>query len=814
MKTKSLRHFFWLLPDGWGDTAPRAIGLCVALGLALACTSRDDPLTAARELHARGRFQASLPLLEPLAEERPDDPEVSFLHGRALLHSGRSSGAVWSLRKAAEDPAFEFEAGLLLARALREGGNYPDAIAAVDRVLARHPDDLRALDLRARVYLSARSEDEALADIDRVLEAEPQRLSAHVVRAMALIELKRLDEAEETLARAAALAESEKDPSSPAVARLCAMRAVFARERGESDEARAKFEDCLADDPSRPLVVAEYIEFLEAEGEYERAREVLEEAIQRAPERVDFRIAQAARLRAIGRNDEAEQLLLDVEAPPLAKWTAVGDHYVALQDWDRAHAAFALALESLEAPPPMLVFGYCDALIQAGQLAKARELAETLEPPMSDLLRGRIAFEEDAFGSALQSLEAGLLRWPDNPMAHLLAAQAAERLGDFDLALMHYRESVRADPPGHTSAALELAALHEALGSFKEGLEPLRHYVAAHPADPEAYVLVARLAARMGRTDVSDQAFTRLASLPGQSARAVSEGVALVLEYGEPDAAAQLAEASGIDLSEPENAEALASYVEALVAAGRAEYALARAEAALERHPDELALKAIRARALAADGRSTGEVRAALAEAPEQEATYPEASLALAALLAADGELNDALALYDLVSAARPGDPDAAFAAAELLLAKGGNVRAERRLEALLVAHPRHAGAALRLARRLAERPDELERAQSLAVRAVRFHGGPDAIDALGRILLARGDHAAAVVAFKRVLEQRPEAASTHYALARALSADGQLEAARAAYREALSFESFAERSRAERELAALDEGSESAPVE
>jgi Flp pilus assembly protein TadD len=751
--------------------------------------------------------------LRPLAEDRPDDPEVGLLYGRALLRSGRSSGAVWPLRKAAEDPTYEFEAGLLLATALREGGNQPDAVAAVDRVLARYPDDHRALDLRARIHLSARSEDAALADIDRVLEAEPQRLSAHVIRAVALIELERLDEAEETLARATALAESEKDPSSPSVIRLCAMRAVFARERGEKDEARAQFEACLAVHPSRPLVVSEYIEFLEAEGEYERAREVLEEAIQQAPERVDFRIAQATRLRAIGRIDEAEQLLLDIEAPPFAKWTAVGDHYVALQDWDRAHAAFALALENLKSPPPMLVFGYCDALIQAGQLAKARKLAETLEPPMSDLLRGRIAFEEGAFGSALQSLEAGLRLWPDNPTGHLLAAQAAERLGDFDLALVHYRESVRAGPE-HTRAALELAALFEALGDFEAGLEPLRLYVAAFPADPEAYVLVARLAAQVGRTEVSDQAFTRLAALPGQSTRVVSEGVALMLEYGEPDAAAQLADESGIDLSEPENAEALAAYVEALVAAGRAEDALARTEAALERHPDELALKAIRARALAADGRSTSEVRAALAEAPDQEATYPEASLALAALLTADGEVDEALGLYDLVYAARPGDPDAAFAAAELLLAKGQSVRAERRLEALLVAHPRHAGAALRLARLLAERPDELERAQSLAVRAVRFHGGLDAVDALGRILFARGDHAAAILAFKGVLEQRPEAASTRYALARALSADGQLEAARAAYREALSFASFPERTRAERELAALDEGSESAPVE
>ena len=64
--------------------------------------------------------------------------------------------------------------------------------------------------------------------------------------------------------------------------------------------------------------------------------------------------------------------------------------------------------------------------------------------------------------------------------------------------------------------------------------------------------------------------------------------------------------------------------------------------------------------------------------------------------------------------------------------ARDANV--EQRAERLLDAHGYHAGAAELLARRLVARDADLDRAFELAQRAVRFGGGPEALETLGQI--------------------------------------------------------------------------------
>ena len=94
-----------------------------------------------------------------------------------------------------------------------------------------------------------------------------------------------------------------------------------------------------------------------------------------------------------------------------------------------------------------------------------------------------------------------------------------------------------------------------------------------------------------------------------------------------------------------------------------------------------------------------------------------------------------------------------------------------------------------------------------MARHAVRFRGGPDALDVLGRMQLERGNAERAARTLAHSAELRPESASTHYWLGRAWAEVGDEAAARRALETALATEAFPEREAAQAELARLKAG-------
>ena len=119
--------------------------------------------------------------------------------------------------------------------------------------------------------------------------------------------------------------------------------------------------------------------------------------------------------------------------------------------------------------------------------------------------------------------------------------------------------------------------------------------------------------------------------------------------------------------------------------------------------------------------------------------------------------------------------------------------------------HGHHTEATQRLALLLVE--ENPDRALQLARQAIRFQGGSDALDTLGRVHLQRGEIDKATGHFERSLELRPDSASTHFWLGQARSASGDTEAARSEFLEALESPSFPEREQARAALANLNSG-------
>jgi thioredoxin-like negative regulator of GroEL len=242
----------------------------------------------------------------------------------------------------------------------------------------------------------------------------------------------------------------------------------------------------------------------------------------------------------------------------------------------------------------------------------------------------------------------------------------------------------------------------------------------------------------------------------GRALAAAAEGVAR--RAGPAEALGMLATAP-VDFEEPRYAAALRALVRFSHQAGETAATQAALQTILAARPDSGVLQEIHGFDLELSGAPAEAVQAAYARAMALE---PDNAQALAGLgrLALGDDPEAALGFFDRAAAADPSDPDPKFQAARALVASGKPGQAEERLDALLLEHPFEAEAAAERARLELERgvatPRTLERAQ----RAVRFGGGADALELLGRVYAQRDEPGPAAQAAERARALREAPAS------------------------------------------------------
>jgi tetratricopeptide (TPR) repeat protein len=690
--------------------------------LVLTACQRADPLDEVRQLHAAGRPAASLEPLRALLEERPDDPEVLYLYGVALEAAGRPS--LWALEKAMLHPDWLVPAGLRRASSALRLGSHDAAVAAATRVLEAEPDNLAALVLRARARVeSRRAYEEGLEDAERVLEQEPDSLDALVSKTVALLGLERAEEAEEAIEQ---LEERfrEADLGPELTARYCVARVEFAKERGDLALAEERLDRCLAEHPAATIGVSEAVDFFDSLGRPDRSIEVLQQALAEAPETIEFRTGLAQRLQQVGREEEAEALLVEaseaeVPAQAMLGWVALAEYRIAAGRYEEGATALEQAVAIGE--DPELLFLYAETLISAGRFDDALVVAERIGLPVyAALLRGRVLHGQGKPAQALAAFDEGLTLWPNNAVARYYAARAAEDAGDFDRAVEEYRYALRSDPNA-ADTRWRLAKLLLAEGALEPAFNALMHAWSREPGGPELELMAIGIAARMGgRPGFLQSRLRSLRNPAALRARALAAGVRGLGERRGADAAFQLVAAEAVDLHRPVNLPVLEALAALLLAEERAEQALEGADAAVEAHPEFAPFHALRGAALVALGR-TEEARAAYERSLQQMPSEARALAGLARLARDAGDGEAALAGFQAAAAADPEDVASRLAAAELLLAADRTEEARPLLEQALAREPYDPAVLRPLARlELAADPDSA-RGRALALRAERF---------------------------------------------------------------------------------------------
>ena len=558
--------------------AIRSVSVCALLALLVSSAEigceKKDPLVAIRQKQASGDFRGSVQPLRDLLRERPDDPEVNFLYGYALVHTEQETLATWALRKAMADPKWLVPAGIQLAYAALATTDYNEAIDAASKVLEREPDNIKALIARANAHAYWRQDPaQALADAEHVLQVDPDEIDAMKPQILALLLLDRNEEAQKVLDEIGRRFETTETPES-AHAWYCATQAVFVEDAGDVEGTKKQWAKCLEAYPASPDVVGAAIEFYDRQGDPARALEVLRTALAKEPNAYVFRSVLAERLRRAGQTADGEAVLREAaadDAPQAAAvWMDIGRYRRDVFDPAGAAEAMKHAIEIWKGPvPPQYPFEYAEALLLSQQFDRALELADKLTlPAQRHLIRARVAQERGDYKLALDEFSESFRLWPNNPWARYYAARAAEDSGDFDRALEEYRSSIRIDA-GATDARTRAGALLIAEGKPRFAMQLLREM--GHRAlEPEGEILFLRA---MGRTGGPEElnalpaAFAR--SGAGSSGMAVAE-IARGIADGPrgPSAAVTWVRAAHIDWTNLANAPALRALVSLSYEAG------------------------------------------------------------------------------------------------------------------------------------------------------------------------------------------------------------------------------------------------------
>ncbi|MBK7949694.1 MAG: tetratricopeptide repeat protein [Deltaproteobacteria bacterium] len=697
--------------------------LLVASTLVFGCSERQRTLDDANEKIEAGRADEALSGLREALADLPDDSALNLAYGRALFASGQPSLAVWSLTKASRDPALFAEATLLLAQAQIATHGEELAVATLQTLLDAEPDHLDALRLMVEACIEARQLDKALETVEHALDLLPDDLALQMSRMRVFLHLDRQEEAAEVLAgiRSRIPDLDDLDPEQRALlaGRYCAIEATFTHESGRTDEARTLFEQCLIDHPDHPQVLASASGFFDAVGEPERATEIQRKALEMDPENLERRVSLSIRLRRVGEAAEAEKLLKAVTGTQPGVFTALVDHYVDVDDQEKAldalDHAFAQAGDDVPADWKTV---RADLLIQTGRLDEAeRAIEEIPEEVYALTARGRLELARGHAAKALELLERGIRLWPDGTMARYLAAQAAEQLGDFDRAETEYREAYRADQT-YTDAGLQLAGLLASRGLPGEALTLSNAYLQANPDDGPGFEQAIGFAVAARDGEMARTLLYHYQRQPGLDVSSAAFAVRQLLRTKQAKEAVALVESLRFDPARPDHFELLKVRCEAWTAVGRARDSLALVRRLRGAEPERLDLAELEASVLEASG-ARDEAKAILARILEKDPRRATALRALAALAAASGEQLRAIELFLQAADADPEDADSLVEAA---LRTPPGAERESRLRAALRRRPRDGRAAAELADSLvvdAEKPPA--EATALLERARRF---------------------------------------------------------------------------------------------
>lgn len=507
----------------------------------------------AHQWHAHGlvevnRFDEAEACARDLAARHPEEPLAHATLGWVLDDCHDGPGAIQAYEAARALGALDPRWAVDMMGILRLRGHYAEAGRLLEEGLAAFPRHPTIMIERAWLLSSHDLDDEAAEWARRALAVDEAYPRALVSLISLLRYARRPEEALEAAKAAKRLA-----PRDPWIWRAVA---DLLSGRGEYDQALAAVDHALSLDERDPDTLSTRVELLAEAGRAEEAVEFAGKALETRPDGIYLHRAAATALQHAGRGEDALQLLeraqvLDPRSPDLA-----ARRIQLLRRMSRHHEAHELARRFTGSPEVhMALAELLSAQDRDSEAAEQAERALALDERHLEALRRRIDFlrYEERTDEAVRAADVAVELRPGSLDVLLTAAGAYEEAGR-TLQALEQVDRVLSLEPGQLAAALRRPRLLGAQGQYEEALEAAERTLRELDGDANLCVEMANLCAPRSS---------------GEALRWLERALA----------------------TDPDHAWALRRRMDVLADDGRFEEAHRAAEVALERRPEDAAIR-------------------------------------------------------------------------------------------------------------------------------------------------------------------------------------------------------------------------------
>jgi tetratricopeptide (TPR) repeat protein len=412
--------------------------------------------------------------------------------------------------------------------------------------------------------------------------------------------------------------------------------------------------------------------------------------------------------------------------------------------------------------PPAALEGLAISLIRMAAAQDAFRIVQRLAPSALDgawqpVLAGLCHLRLGNLDWAVQAFQAATSDAALAPLARALASTVEAAPGDGAQAIASLNDAVAAWP-NEATWHLQLANLYLEREEFDSALPHLQHAADLDPENGDAWLALARALREAGHPDEAQQAYEQVVRLLPGLGLVWKEAGAIALGRGDFERAATwFARAQAVS---PSDVEALVGAARADLGLGRTRQARQKAETALEQSPESpLALESL-AEVMAADGEVDNAI--SMLERASAQSDRPGAIRAGRARLLMNHGRGDQ-AVVDLKKALEVDGDEALWAALADALASLGRFdeALEAGGEAVRIA-PRNASYRVRMGRisrqagYLDRALDELTQAESLAQPTA------DLSMEQGQVFEERREFERALQAYQRAVELNPGLAQAY----------------------------------------------------
>ena len=592
----------------------------------------------------QGRFARALEAYRHAAQQQPGEPAYRRSVATALRRMGRSEEAKAELRDLIAGSGGDAATYAELGEVYADAGCSAEAVESYARAAALRPDDPLLYARLGQLRRSTGDLSGARAALQRAVELNASNAALQDELGQAL---EACGETESALA--AYRAAVSLDPQRAAYHRRLG---ALLRHCGDNDSAAAALRTALELRPDSAETYGELAELLWRTGNTEQALDAYRRALALAPDSSDHMRALGLAYSRLGRARDAERLLREALALSPDRADLHYDYGIAaeaVEQWDLALAAY--------------------------------ERAAALDPQRADCARaaGALLLRRGDLARARSLLAGALRRARHDPETLFQVGMLHAAAGAWRLAARSFQRAARLSGGSRYESALGKAYLH--LGMADEACAAFERALHTNPDDVETLDAYREALEACGRLEAAYSVGRRVARLaPGNAAIQQRVG-SVALRLGRVNEALEL-----LDRAVALDSRLVAAHLErsrALLAAGRAEAALAAAQQAHTLAPDQAHPIALAAEALIALRRDD-EARPLLERARALDATLLPACVALRDLLARTGDLAAAVILAQRTVALAPNDAFHHARLGELLLETGDLAQAEQALHSAL----------------------------------------------------------------------------------------------------------------------------------